>query len=378
MPRVAEAIEVPAELLAQVPLTQLPNLPPDSIESEISKKQAIERAMSAERDKAKLYRDLVTERTLRKHLQEEIELMVEQTEVLRMLQDTAKDVYDAYPLKDIYSGGSATAMLVLTDWHCEEHVDPETINGLNEFNLEIAAERIRNCTQRFLGLLESVRSISNIRRVAIPILGDMITGHLHDDQKESNLLSPTEALIFARDHLHSVIDTISTEAGIDGVDIYTCIGNHGRTTDRPRVATAYKQSYEWLLYQWMAKDYENNPKVNWHVNNSYFNVAMIEGKHIRFHHGDELRYQGGVGGITIPVLKAIQSWGNNPPSDLDVFGHWHQFLRHPKFVACNCLIGYNAYAQRRVKASFSLPSQTFIVIDRNRPGAVDVREIFCD
>lgn len=362
------------DLLVQVPLTRLPSLPPDSVEPELF----IQRAAGAERKAKKLYRELATEKARREQLETELELLVAQSEVLETLDGSAKEMYETFEPEEAYSGGDATALLVLTDWHCEEKVDPSTINNLNEFNLDIAAKRVENCVQRFLSLLDSVRSISKIRRVAIPILGDFITGHLHPDQVEENYLSPTEALIFARDNLHSAIDTIQKEAGVDEIDIYPCNGNHGRDTPKPRVSSSHKHSYEWLLYKWMEKDYSTNPGVNWHIVNSYFNMANIEGKTVRFHHGDEIRYQGGVGGITIPVMKAIRNWDDGLKSDLDVFGHWHQFLRHPKFVACNCLIGYNAYAQRRVKAAYSEPSQTFIVIDKNRPGAVDVREVFCD
>ena len=364
----------PADLLSQVPLTDLAAMPPNSVEPALF----LRRALDAEKKAKSYYRELTTERAQRKQLEDDVELLLAQSEVLESLDSSTPEMYETYEPEPSYSGGDATAMLVLTDWHCEEQVDPSTINGLNEFNLDIAAKRVEKCVQRFLLLLDSVRSISNIHRIAIPVLGDMITGHLHDDQKESNYLSPTEALMFARDHLHSAIDTIVKETGVEQVDIYTSAGNHGRISQKPRVSTAHKQSYEWLLYKWMEKDYRNEPKVKWHVVNSYFNLANIEGKRVRFHHGDEIRYNGGGGGITIPVLKAIRNWDDGLKSDLDVFGHWHQFLRHPKFVSCNCLIGYNAYAQRRVKAAFSHPSQTFIVIDRDRPGAVDVREVFCD
>lgn len=368
----------PAEVLQEVSLSKLPSLPPNSVEPEL----ILQRLKAAEQRVSRLKRDFLVEQSQRKQLEEEVELLAAQSAILSTLDETRPEEYPRYsqPIEEIYSGASATAILVLTDWHCEERVDPGTINGLNEYNLEIASQRVKCCVERFLALLDSVRSLSKVRRVAIAILGDMITGHLHDDQKESNYLSPTEALMFARDHLHSAIDTIARESNVEGVDIYTSWGNHSRTVIKPRAATSHKHSYEWMLYKWMAKDYLSDSKVQWHVSDSYFNLARIEGKRIRFHHGDEIRYGGGVGGITVPIVKAIQKWDETQElrADLDVFGHWHQFLRHPKFVVSNCLIGYNAYAMRRVKAAYSPPSQTFLVIDKNRPGAVDVREIYCD
>src|SRR5690349_16938644 len=40
-------------------------------------------------------------------------------------------------------GGEATAIIVATDWHSEETVDPRTVNGENKFNLSIADNRIQ-------------------------------------------------------------------------------------------------------------------------------------------------------------------------------------------------------------------------------------------
>lgn len=362
------------ESLKDVPLDKLAEMPPNTVEPEI----AIRRALESDAKVSKLKRELLLERSQRRQLQQDVELLLAQSEVMDALTTTVPESYATYaPPEEAYSGGDAAAIFVLTDWHYEEQVDPSTVNNLNAFSPEIAKKRLECVTQRFLTLLDSVRSLSNIKQIVIPVLGDLITGHLHDDQKESNHMFPTEALLEVRDQLHAVIDTVAKESGIQEIDIYTSNGNHGRTVPKPRVSTAYKTSYEWLLYRWMEKDYRNS-HIRWHVSNSYFNMAHVCGKTLRFHHGDSIKYNGGVGGITIPVLKAIRNWDDGLKSDLDFFGHWHQFMWHPKFVACNCLIGYSAYAQMRVKAPFSLPSQTFAVIDRDRPGAVDVREIYCD
>lgn len=362
------------EQLKDISLDRLPDMPADGVASEL----LLRRAMAAEQATSKLKRELLIERSQRKQLQQDVELLLSQSEVMSTLAETAPEMYETYaPPEETVSGGDAAVLLVLTDWHYEERVDPSTINDLNKYDPEIARVRLKNVVDRFLNLLESTRVISDVKQLVIPVLGDLITGHLHDDQKESNYMFPTEALLEVRDCLHSTIDTLVKETGIQEVDVYTSFGNHGRLTHKPRAATSHQTSFEWLLYKWMAKDYSKT-SVRWHVKNSYFNMANICGKRVRFHHGDSIKYRDGVGGITIPVLKAIRNWDDGLHADLDVFGHWHQFLRHPKFVSCNCLIGYSAYAQKIVKAPFSVPSQTYIVIDRDRPGAVDVREIFCD
>jgi hypothetical protein len=128
------------------------------------------------------------------------------------------------------------------------------------------------------------------------------------------------------------------------------------------------------MYHNLARTHKD---FNWRIADGYILRSEIQGKRIRFHHGNYMKYQGGVGGITIPVIKAIAAWDRTWRADLDVFGHWHQYLAHPKFVSCNCLIGYGPYAEF-VKAEYSPPSQTLIVIDKDRPRPVTVKEIYCD
>ena len=84
---------------------------------------------------------------------------------------------------------------------------------------------------------------------------------------------------------------------------------------------------------------------------------------VRFHHGDALRYMGGIGGITIPVNKAIAQWQKVNHVSFDIFGHWHQYLYHyPTWVCCPSLIGYTEFAVE-IKAEFQHPAQAFIVIN---------------
>ena len=272
---------------------------------------------------------------------------------------------------------NATAVIVWNDWHVEERVDPDTVNGLNTYSPEIAAKRLKKCFSKSIMLLESARQICKINHLVLAILGDVITGYIHEELQEGNYLSPTEASLFAEEQIMSGINFLLKEAGVKQITIPTAIGNHGRTTKKPRVATAYKNSYEWLLYNHIAKWYRKEPRVRFKIEKSYHNYLDIQGKSIRFHHGDYIRYNGGVGGITIPANKAIAEWDKTKKADLDVFGHWHQFMFGHKFVCCNCSIGYTPFAVR-IKAPSSPPSQTFIVIDKHRPSPVDVREIYCD
>ena len=105
-------------------------------------------------------------------------------------------------------------------------------------------------------------------------------------------------------------------------------------------------------------------------------VRFFEGAYeIRFHHGHQVNYQGGVGGITIPVNKAIAQWNKARNVNLDVFGHFHQKFDGGNFVTNGSMIGYNAYAVS-IKASYEKPEQQLFLVNREYGEKTAVMPIF--
>jgi hypothetical protein len=256
----------------------------------------------------------------------------------------------------------AVAVAMASDWHCEEIVESKSVNGLNEYNLEVADERIKKFFRGVVRLTEIERHGASITTCLLWLGGDLLSGFIHEELAETNELTPTQTLLWLQDRVLSGIALLASE--FDRVLVVTSYGNHGRTTKKPRHATGAANSYEWLLYKMMEGRTPEN--VEWQVGESYHNIVDVYGKVIRFHHGDGLKYQGGIGGLTIPVEKAIASWNKSPlKADLDVFGHWHSQMQNPKFCANGSLIGYNAYALS-IKASFEPPQQTFFLFDKKR------------
>lgn len=261
-----------------------------------------------------------------------------------------------------------------TDWHVEEKISREATNGKNHFDLDEAISRIKRFYSKILELLDWQNHLAKVAEIWHPLLGDLMSGFIHEELMETNSLSPTEAVVFLQDMLCSGIDILLRETRLP-ILIPTCVGNHGRTTPKKRIKTSHRNSYEWLLYKILEQHYSRNGRVFFQVGQGYHNTQSIVGRRVRFHHGDGLRYMGGVGGISIPVNKSVAQWDKVQAVDLDVFGHWHTFLWHyNKWVSCGSLMGYSEYSVE-IKAEFQHPSQTFIVMDR-RYGLTSAIPIF--
>jgi len=270
----------------------------------------------------------------------------------------------------------ATAIIGCTDWHCEGAVDPDIVGDQNEFNLDIATRRIRRTWQKAVYMINFAREISNIKDIVLWLGGDLINGIIHEELEEKNFLGPTEAVLFMQEHVESGIQYLKQNADVERIVVVTNHGNHGRSTARKRISTAYRHSWEWLAFNNLARFFQGDSKVEFRIAKGYHNRQIIQGRRVRFHHGDAIRYGGGIGGITIPVRKAIAQWNRSWPADLDIFGHFHQFHRDWDFISCGCLIGYDGYALE-IKADYQPPTQLFAVIDQEY-GVVLADPIFCE
>jgi len=278
--------------------------------------------------------------------------------------------------KKVHKKHDATMVVLLSDIHAEERVDPDTVNGLNDYSLEVCDQRMSELMERFAVLLEHERRLAKIDRVVVWLGGDLISGHIHDDTAELAQLAPLTATRWIGARLRGFLDAVSENAR--EVIVTTNSGNHGRSTEKLRVGTELEHSFEQNLYLTMAAA-EKRKNVRWQVGTGYLNYLDLDGFVIRFHHGHAIKYGGGVGGITIPTNKAIAAWDAVKRADLTCFGHWHQFqwLRAGRYVANGSVIGHSAYATR-IKAAYEPPCQACIVIDHGRHEVTKAMPIYCD
>jgi hypothetical protein len=271
---------------------------------------------------------------------------------------------------------AATMVVLLSDWHVEERVDPATVNGLNDYSLEVADQRIAELGERLAVMLEHERRLADIRRVVVWLGGDFLSGHIHDDTAELAQLAPLAATRWAGERIRGFLDNVAGQA--DEVIVATNSGNHGRSTDKLRIGTEMEHSFEQHLYLTLSAA-ETKQNVRWHVGTGYLNVLDLDGFRVRFHHGHAVKFQGGIGGIHVPLNKSIAAWDATLRADLTCLGHWHQFSwgRSGRYVSNGSVIGHSAYAVR-IKANYEPPCQACVVIDHERHEATKAFPLFCD
>jgi hypothetical protein len=116
------------------------------------------------------------------------------------------------------------------------------------------------------------------------------------------------------------------------------------------------------MYHHLAAYFRNEPRVTFIIPDGPHSYLTVYNDTIRFQHGHMVKYGGGVGGIYIPVHKAIAQWNQAKAATLDVFGHFHQSRDGGNFICNGSLIGYNSFALS-IKASYERPKQTLFLLD---------------
>lgn len=323
---------------------------------------------------SKLKKTTIEKRELRKKYDKLLGLIEQQANQLRSIELFSKniDLINHKKIKVVPDGkmSESTAVILCSDLHYEETVDPRTVDGLNEYNTEIARRRFNNVFKNGLKLIDMTRSKSCIKKLVIWLGGDLISGYIHDELMESNSMSPVEASIDVYKMCVSAIDYMVDNGDFDQIIIITSVGNHGRTTQKSKISTCVENNFEWLIYNFLMNHYLKSKIVKFKLSRGYFNYLDIYGKLIRFHHGNYVRYGGGIGGITIPLNKAIAQWNQSKPAYLDVFGHWHQRISNKNVVGNGSIIGYGPYSLS-IKAAFELPQQSFFLMHPEKGKTVE-------
>ncbi len=267
----------------------------------------------------------------------------------------------------------ATPLLLASDWHIEHEVRPEQVAGRNRYNLEISAHRMERFFEAARWAIRHQRQVPfKIRSMIFWLGGDFIQSYLHEDDNESNLLSPTEAILYAQVEIEKGIRFLLEDPEIDQLIIPCNDGNHGRLTEKMRSSTRVENSLEALLYAQLAYAFRNEKRVRFILPTSQFTfLDDVYGHTIRFLHGDVFKYGGGIGGITVPMLRAQARWETVKKASLSVMGHWHQRICLPNLMVNGSLIGYDPYAMGGGFA-FEAPVQSMRMLDSKRFGSTDI------
>lgn len=242
-----------------------------------------------------------------------------------------------------------TPTLILSDLHLDEVVNPAEVSGVNAYNREIAEMRLRKTVEAVDKIANHHWSGVTYDGCAVFLAGDIFSGDIHEELSETNEETLFEALVYWQGRLLWVLRELADMFG--RVHVWGVVGNHGRTTRKPRAKKRAHTNVDWLLYTQMARELADDSRISVTVPDAFDVDAELHGTRFRLEHGDQFRGGSGAAGMLSPLMlgrykRLRQGMAQNRPFDWLVLGHWHTYFHGQGLIVNGSLKGADEYAQQ--------------------------------
>lgn len=260
-------------------------------------------------------------------------------------------------------------VVMFADWHIGETVNPAEVNGVNEFNIEVAERRIRTLVDRTIELCTQHMTNPDYDGIVVCLMGDLVTGEIHDELAQTNDMDLLPAALWTRDILISALTRLADVFG--KVFVPAVPGNHGRTTKRVQAKRFAAKNIDWLVYILLEKYFAEmgDDRVQIYAPETGEALFRIYSHRFLCLHGHDLGVKGGDGilGALGPIARGAMKVANSQSQigrdfDMLLLGHWHQSLQLPRVIVANSLKGYDEFARSFLRAGFSVPSQPLFFV----------------
>lgn len=305
-------------------------------------------------------------------------------EILREFVGTAKMAVDELQLpkwlcapRTTKSPGVPT--LMLSDLHWGERVRREQVGGVNSFNLNIAHRRLRQVIETTVQLARILDPEMRYPGICVPLGGDMVSGNIHDELAATNELNTMPTLL---DLYGELVPAIRLMADTFGHVFLPCVsGNHDRDTKKTWSKDRNHTSFGWLLYQFLAVEFKNDPRVVFYIPDNADARYRIYDLRYLLTHGDQFRGGDGIIGPIGPITRGDQKKlarysAVGQEYDIMAFGHWHQRMISSRLRGNGCLKGFDEYAAQN-NFRFERPSQNFWMTHPDHGITFDA-PVYCD
>lgn len=247
--------------------------------------------------------------------------------IIRSFERATEKVKPKYrPARFAGSGklGAHEHVLLLSDLHAGEVVTREETLGLNAYSWDVMLERLER-VQRSVLSYQAHRPYP-IRRLNVWMLGDMISGSIHDDLEVTNEFGHEQTVVQLGADLADWLERFVPY--YESVKVTGVVGNHARRHRQPRAKRAATENSDWTVYKFVEVHHRRNPALEFSFPNAKYASTMIaERWRALLVHGDGVRSTmvdvpfGGV--IRYSQKLEAQFHKAGRPLDYIACGHWH-------------------------------------------------------
>lgn len=244
-------------------------------------------------------------------------------------------------------GHRGIVCFALSDTHLDEVVRPEEVDGLNAYSRAIAEKRLRRAFERSILLARDYVTGVEYDGCVLFLPGDMLSGTINDELRETNEGTLYEALLYWVDPLAAGIHMLARDFG--NLTVACVVGNHGRASQRPRAKRRAQDNADWLLYRLLARECQ---EASWLISDAADLTVPVYGTTYLLTHGDQFRGGSGISALMSPLMlgqhrKTRRAIAAGRPYDHMVLGHWHTYFHGLGLIASGALKGFDEFAYTR-------------------------------
>ena len=263
-------------------------------------------------------------------------------------------------------GNSVQSMIApLTDTHVGDNVEADQMMGLNAYNIDIFNRRLFGWANQVITLAELRRNSAEVGELVIPMLGDMISGDIHEELARTNNDHCMGQMIRGANLIAQALMLIAPH--FNKIRVPCVVGNHGRMTRKPPMKNKY-MDWDYMLYQWVAAFCRNQKNIKFDISKSFINLFSVYNNKILIMHGDSVSGAGSNTSITsaITKLRGVLQYRKNLATELGLneevvhfdnamIGHFHRIdeidIGTGELHICGCMKGPDEFALQRLHAA---------------------------
>lgn len=260
----------------------------------------------------------------------------------------------------------AIPLFHLSDAHFDEVVDPAQVGWLNCYNRRIAGGRLRRFFEKSILLCDDYLKGVDYPGAVLAVSGDMFSGSIHEELKETNEAGLCESLRYWIDPMYAGIQMLAER--FHKLRVTWVVGNHPRMDKKPRSKGGVTDNFDHLLGGLLARDFgrAGDKRVTFEVSDSFDHQFNIYRTRFLQTHGDQFRGGSGIAAALSPwfigdARKRERSQAANTPYDVLIMGHWHWRCCLPTIKGNGNLKGIDEYAYRG-NFKYQEPMQSLMLV----------------
>src|SRR5690554_3325277 len=266
-------------------------------------------------------------------------------------------IYERRPVVPIWTlpsdgeTGRAVGLIHLSDLHVGEVVRPEEVGGVNEYTPEIFKRRFRRMIAAAVQIIPRWAADCDLKGVIVALNGDLVSGNIHAELRETNALTAHEQVALATDEIAEGLRQIADKFG--AVLVTVTPGNHGRVTEKTHAKRMAALSYDTMIGNILAREFASDPRITVNMSAGADIVFPVFGWSVLQTHGDSMGTGGGQGfaGPELPIVRGgkrikLSGFSTGERYDILLTAHYHTSSNPGTMLANGSMVGYSEYAVR--------------------------------